>query len=107
MTSLLLTPRALVRRHVVNVVTWGVQLKAPKFSAYIASTTALDSFARIAGRETWSDGVTFTNVRLDLVRTEMIALNLVAPRLSDAAMALMAARVPDSDAARIGADRSA
>ncbi len=58
--------------HVVNIVTWGVQLKAPKFSAYIASKTALDSFARIAGRETWFDNVTFTNLRLDLVRTEMI-----------------------------------
>ncbi|ROR91510.1 SDR family NAD(P)-dependent oxidoreductase [Nocardioides aurantiacus] len=134
--------------HVVNVVTWGVQLKAPKFAAYIASKTALDSFARIAGRETWADGVTFTNVRLDLVRTDMIAatdayrrapakspqqaaamvvraledrpvtvstvagrvgevLNLVAPRLSDAGWGWAAARVPDSEAARVGADRSA
>ena len=59
--------------HVVNVVTWGVQVKAPRFSAYIASKTALDSFSRIAGRETYADNVTFTNLRLDLVRTEMIA----------------------------------
>ena len=58
--------------HVVNVVTWGVQVKAPKFSAYIASKTALDSFSRIAGRELYGDGVTFTNVRLSLVRTAMI-----------------------------------
>ena len=58
--------------HVVNIVTWGVQLKAPKFTAYIASKTALDTFSRIAGRETWSDNVTFTNLRLDLVRTDMI-----------------------------------
>ena len=127
--------------HVVNIVTWGVQMKAPKFTAYIASKTALDSFSRIAGRETWFDNVTFTNLRLDLVRTDMIVatdtyrkvpakspeqaaalvvraledrpvtistvagrvgevLNLVAPRLSDAAMGLMAARMPDSRAAR-------
>ena len=59
--------------HVVNVVTWGVQIKAPRFAAYIASKTALDSFARIAGRETYGDNVTFTNVRLSLVRTPMIA----------------------------------
>lgn len=59
--------------HVVNVVTWGVQIKAPRFSAYIASKTALDTFSRIAGRETYGDNVTFTNLRLDLVRTEMIA----------------------------------
>jgi NAD(P)-dependent dehydrogenase (short-subunit alcohol dehydrogenase family) len=58
--------------HVVNIVTWGVQVKAPKFAAYIASKTALDTFARIAGRETYGDGVTFTNVRLSLVRTDMI-----------------------------------
>ena len=59
--------------HVVNVVTWGVQVKAPRFAAYIASKTALDTFSRIAGRETYADNVTFTNLRLDLVRTEMIA----------------------------------
>lgn len=58
--------------HVVNIVTWGVQLKAPKFAAYIASKTALDSFARIAGREAFFDNVTFTNLRLSLVRTDMI-----------------------------------
>jgi NAD(P)-dependent dehydrogenase (short-subunit alcohol dehydrogenase family) len=58
--------------HVVNIVTWGVQLKAPKFAAYIASKTALDSFSRIAGREAWDDNVTFTNLRLSLVRTDMI-----------------------------------
>ncbi|MDZ5660331.1 SDR family NAD(P)-dependent oxidoreductase [Nocardioides sp. S-58] len=59
--------------HVVNVVTWGVQLKAPKFSAYIASKTALDTWSRIAGRETYADGVTFTNMRFGLVRTPMVA----------------------------------
>ncbi|WP_240641310.1 SDR family NAD(P)-dependent oxidoreductase [Nocardioides ferulae] len=59
--------------HVVNVVTWGVQMKAPKFGAYIASKTALDTWSRIAGRETWGDGVTFTNMRFALVRTPMVA----------------------------------
>jgi short-subunit dehydrogenase len=58
--------------HVVNVLSWGVQVKAPKFAAYIASKTALDTFSRIAGRETYGAGVTFTNVRLSLVRTDMI-----------------------------------
>ena len=138
-----LLPRMRERKfgHVVNIVTWGVQMKAPKFTAYISSKTALDTFSRIAGRETWFDNVTFTNLRLDLVRTDMIVatdayrkapakspeqaaalvvraledrpitistvagrvgevLNLVAPRLSDAAMGLMAARMPDSRAAR-------
>jgi NAD(P)-dependent dehydrogenase (short-subunit alcohol dehydrogenase family) len=58
--------------HVANILTWGVQVKAPKFAAYISSKTALDTFSRIAGRETYGDGVTFTNIRLPLVRTDMI-----------------------------------
>ncbi len=58
--------------HVVNIVTWGVQRTAPKFSAYIASKTALDTWSRIAGRETYADGVTFTNMRFALVRTAMV-----------------------------------
>ncbi|MCW2786141.1 MAG: short-chain dehydrogenase/reductase [Marmoricola sp.] len=58
--------------HVVNIVTWGVQIKAPRFTAYIASKTALDTFSRIAGREAYADNVTFTNLRLSLVRTDMI-----------------------------------
>jgi len=59
--------------HVVNIVTWGVQLKAPKFSAYVASKTALDTWSRIAARETWRDDVTFTNVRFGLIATPMSA----------------------------------
>jgi short-subunit dehydrogenase len=71
---LALLPRMVERGdgHVVNILTWGVQVKAPKFAAYIASKTALDTFSRIAGRETYGDGVTFTNIRLSLVRTDMI-----------------------------------
>jgi len=139
--ALLPSMRAQKFGHVVNVVTWGVQLKAPKFAAYIASKTALDTFARIAGREAWDDGVTFTNLRLSLVRTDMITateayrkanaktpeeaaalvlraledrpltmgtfvsnagevLALVAPRFSDALMASMHRRMPDSRAAQ-------
>ena len=66
--------------HVVNVLTWGVQVKAPKFSAYIASKTALDTWSRIAGRELYGDGVTFSNLRMPLVRTAMIGpTDLYAP----------------------------
>jgi len=57
----------------VNIVTWGIQVKAPKFAAYIASKTALDTFSRIAGREAFFDNVTFTNMRLSLVHTPMTA----------------------------------
>jgi NAD(P)-dependent dehydrogenase (short-subunit alcohol dehydrogenase family) len=58
---------------VVNIVTWGVQIKAPKFAAYIASKTALDTFSRIAAREAFFDNVTFTNMRVSLVHTAMSA----------------------------------
>ncbi|MCW2764710.1 MAG: short-chain dehydrogenase/reductase, partial [Nocardioides sp.] len=59
--------------HVVNVLSWGVQMKAPKFSAYLASKTALDTWSRIAGREAYADDVVFTNMRFALVRTAMSA----------------------------------
>ncbi len=59
--------------HVVNIVSWGVQLKAPRFSAYLASKSALDTWARVAARETWDDNVTFTNMRFGLVHTPMVA----------------------------------
>ncbi len=71
--------------HVVNVLSWGVQVKAPKFAAYLASKSALDVFSRVAGRELYGDGVTFTNVRMPLVRTPMIGPTEVygkAPALS-------------------------
>ncbi|HEU5454975.1 MAG TPA: SDR family NAD(P)-dependent oxidoreductase [Nocardioides sp.] len=58
--------------HVVNILSWGVQLKAPKFAAYLASKTALDTWSRIAGRETYADNVTFTNMRFSLVHTAMV-----------------------------------
>jgi NAD(P)-dependent dehydrogenase (short-subunit alcohol dehydrogenase family) len=58
--------------HVVNVVTWGNQVKAPKFAAYIAAKSALDVFGRILGREAFFDNVTCTNMRVALVRTPMI-----------------------------------
>jgi NAD(P)-dependent dehydrogenase (short-subunit alcohol dehydrogenase family) len=72
MLGLLPAMRARRYGHVVNVLSWGVQVKAPRFTAYLASKTALDVWSRIAGRETYADNVTFTNVRLSLVRTEMI-----------------------------------
>ncbi len=71
--GLLPTMRAQRFGQVVNIVTWGVQMKAPKFAAYIASKTALDTWSRIAARETYADNVTFTNLRFGLVRTPMVA----------------------------------
>jgi len=59
--------------HVVNVSSIGVQTNPPRFSAYVASKAALDAFTRVVGTETIGDGVTFTTIHMQLVRTPMIA----------------------------------
>lgn len=79
--------------HVVNIVTWGVQVKAPKFAAYIASKTALDSWSRIAGREAYGDNVSFTNMRFALVRTPMVAPTEAYARLRASTPEQAAAKV--------------
>jgi short-subunit dehydrogenase len=58
--------------HIVNISSMGVQINTPRFSAYLASKSALDAFSRVAAGETVADGVTFTSVRMPLVRTPMI-----------------------------------
>jgi thioester reductase-like protein/short-subunit dehydrogenase len=70
-----LLPHMRARRfgHVVNVTTMGLQTDTPRFSAYLASKAALDEFGTVAGRELLGDNVTFTSVRMPLVRTPMIA----------------------------------
>lgn len=59
--------------HIVNVSSIAVQARGPRFGAYAASKAALETFSDVAGSETLSDHVTFSNVRLPLVRTRMIA----------------------------------
>jgi NAD(P)-dependent dehydrogenase (short-subunit alcohol dehydrogenase family) len=59
--------------HIVNITTQGLQTDTPRFTAYLASKAALEEFGRTAGRETLSDGITFTSLRMPLVRTDMIA----------------------------------
>ena len=59
--------------HVVNVSSIGVQTLPPRFSAYVASKAALDAFSDVVASETWHDSITFTSVRMPLVRTPMIA----------------------------------
>ena len=59
--------------HVVNVTSIAVQSHGPRFGAYAASKAALEAFSDVTGTETLSDHVTFTNVRLPLVQTRMIA----------------------------------
>ncbi|WP_111496523.1 SDR family oxidoreductase [Marinobacter bohaiensis] len=61
------------RGHIVNISSIGVLTNAPRFSAYVASKSALDAFSRCAAAE-WSDrNVTFTTINMPLVKTPMIA----------------------------------
>jgi short-subunit dehydrogenase len=61
------------RGHVVNISSIGVQTNPPRFSAYVASKSALDSWSNVVSSELVGDGVTFTNIHMPLVRTPMIA----------------------------------
>lgn len=58
--------------HVVNVSSAGVQSRAPRFGAYIASKAALDTLCDAWQAETRPDDVRFTTVHMSLVRTPMI-----------------------------------
>lgn len=72
---LALLPHMVARQsgHIVNVTSIAVQSRTARFGAYAASKAALEAFSDVVGVETLSDHVTFTNVRLPLVRTRMIA----------------------------------
>ncbi|OBK27023.1 oxidoreductase [Mycobacterium asiaticum] len=59
--------------HIINVSSVGVQTRAPRFGAYIASKAALDSLCDALQAETVSDNVRFTTVHMALVRTPMIS----------------------------------
>ncbi len=61
------------RGHVVNVSSIGVQTNPPRFSAYVASKAALDSWSNVVASEVVGDGVTFTTIHMPLVKTPMIA----------------------------------
>jgi len=70
-----LLPKMVEKRkgHVVNISSIGVLTNAPRFSAYVASKAALDSWTRCAASEFADQGVTFTTINMPLVRTPMIA----------------------------------
>ena len=59
--------------HVVNVSSIGVQTNPPRFSAYVASKAALDAWTRVVSSEVIGDGITFSTIHMQLVRTPMIA----------------------------------
>ncbi|OBG31424.1 oxidoreductase [Mycobacterium alsense] len=59
--------------QIVNVSSVGVQTRAPRFGAYIASKAALDSLCDALQAEVVNDNVKFTTVHMALVRTPMIS----------------------------------
>jgi len=61
------------RGHIINISSIGVLSNAPRFSAYVASKSALDSFSRCAAAEFSDAGIHFTTINMPLVRTPMIA----------------------------------
>jgi NAD(P)-dependent dehydrogenase (short-subunit alcohol dehydrogenase family) len=61
------------RGHIINISSIGVLSNAPRFSAYVASKSALDSFSACAASEFVDKGINFTTINMPLVRTPMIA----------------------------------
>ncbi|MGK2878795.1 MAG: SDR family oxidoreductase [Solirubrobacterales bacterium] len=59
--------------RIINISSIGAQAYPPRFSAYVASKSALDAFSRCAQPEVLSDGVIFTTVYMPLVKTPMTA----------------------------------
>ncbi len=59
--------------RIINISSIGVLSNAPRFSAYVASKSALDSFSACAASELADKNVHFTTINMPLVRTPMIA----------------------------------
>jgi len=72
-TGLLPRMVELKRGQVVNISSWAVQVRPSRFSGYTASKAALEAWSDCVQGEVLDDGIVFTNVRMPLVRTPMIA----------------------------------
>jgi NAD(P)-dependent dehydrogenase (short-subunit alcohol dehydrogenase family) len=59
--------------HIINISSIGVLTNSPRFSAYVASKSALEAFTRCAAAEYSDTGVNFTTINMPLVKTPMIA----------------------------------
>ncbi|MEH8118135.1 SDR family oxidoreductase [Aeromonas allosaccharophila] len=59
--------------HIVNISSIGVLTNAPRFSAYVASKSALDAWVRTAASEFADKGVSFSIINMPLVKTPMVA----------------------------------
>ena len=65
--------RAEARPHHQHLARSACCRDAPRFSAYVASKSALDAFTACAASEFLDKGVNFTTINMPLVRTPMIA----------------------------------
>jgi NAD(P)-dependent dehydrogenase (short-subunit alcohol dehydrogenase family) len=68
-------PKMIERKsgQIINISSIGVLSNAPRFSAYVASKSALDSFSACAASEFVDKNISFTTINMPLVRTPMIA----------------------------------
>ena len=73
--TLSLLPSMIERQsgHIINVSSIGVLAHPGRFSAYIASKSALDGFGKCLSAEVYRDNIDVTAVYMPLVRTPMIA----------------------------------
>jgi short-subunit dehydrogenase len=72
--TLALLPSLRERRgSVCHVLTMGVLIPGPYFSAYLASKSALEAFGNCLAAEDHHEGVHVANIYLPLVRTDMMA----------------------------------
>ncbi|WP_116368124.1 SDR family oxidoreductase [Parahaliea mediterranea] len=58
--------------QIINISSMGVIGPPPRFSAYVASKSALEGFTRVAEAEFLDRNIAFTNINMPLVRTPMI-----------------------------------
>ncbi|GAA5218053.1 SDR family oxidoreductase [Corallincola platygyrae] len=59
--------------HIINMSSIGVLTNAPRFSAYVASKSAMEAFTRCAAAEFSDRNIQFTTINMPLVATPMIA----------------------------------
>ncbi|MFK7977318.1 MAG: SDR family oxidoreductase [Halioglobus sp.] len=63
--------------HVINMSSISALTPSPRFSAYVASKSALDAWTRAAAVEYSDRNVRFTTINMPLVRTPMIAATTI------------------------------
>ncbi len=59
--------------HIINISSISALVAVPRFSAYVASKAALEGWSDCAASEFLDRGVSFTNINMPIVRTDMIA----------------------------------